>query len=253
MSAVGPSYVVLNGFAGQILIMQVVRVPSKEKRGRFLRIERWPSRSVEGIGEAELGVPVGEVRAGPVVDGGPVHAYEQFIEPSGRDGSGVINPNVSDVIVVSTGSDAGGATKYASSYTLEYGPTWEGGVEGNAAMDGDGKIIVAAPNTGFGFVSVYYPNAPSDGYGGTGEGGANVYLNPCSGYSWNCSLTSEGSSAIVNGASAVTVDDTGAIWASFPAGSNLIQILGPGAPTWGQVSWQPEALKTNPNTTLRPF
>jgi hypothetical protein len=154
--------------------------------------------------------------------------------------------------VTSSGSESGGAVNYATSFSTIYGPTWESGVERNNIEDGDGKFVVAAASTGAGYISVYYPNAPSDGDAGTGLGGADVYLNPCYVSSGTtCSALTGGQSEATNVTRGLAVDSTGAIWGGFAAASDLIQILGPGAPSWSQQSWVPAAYKTN--TSGRPY
>jgi hypothetical protein len=165
--------------------------------------------------------------------------------------------------VTSGGSETGGATNYAGSYSTIYGPTWEAGVTRNAVQDGDGKFVVVAASTGAGYISVYYPNAPSDGQAGAGLGGADVYLNPCyvAPATTTCAVLSGGQSTTVNVPRGVTVDASGAIWSGFTQGTataagDLIQVLGPGAPVWSQVSWIPKALAPNltgGTTSLRPF
>jgi hypothetical protein len=158
--------------------------------------------------------------------------------------------------------DSNPTGNYAGSFTLEYGGpsgsgNWETGDERFSAMDGDGKIIVNAAAGSQGYVSVYYPNAVSDGQGGTGEGGANVYLNPCSVQSGTtCTLVGDGGSIIMNAARMSAVDASGAIWATLSSGKNVVQIIGPGAPTWSQRSWVPAVLAPNlggGTTSLRPF
>jgi hypothetical protein len=63
----------------------------------------------------------------------------------------------------------------------------------------------------------------------------------------------------VNAARGSAIDASGAIWASFSSGLNVVQILGPGAPSWSQTSWIPKALAPNltgpttGTTSLRPF
>jgi len=161
--------------------------------------------------------------------------------------------------IPSSGAEAGGAQNYAQSMTLIYGSThWDSTDARFSAMDGDGKIVVDGADGNFGYVSVYYPNAPSDGQGGTGLGGANTYLNPCfiASATTVCAETSEGSSQIVNAARMSVIDASGAIWATLSSGKNVIQLLGPGAPTWSQSSYIPKALApnlTNLTTTLRPY
>ncbi|MGD0346740.1 MAG: hypothetical protein ABSA85_08290 [Terracidiphilus sp.] len=145
-----------------------------------------------------------------------------------------------------------GATNYATSGTVEYGPIWDGGVERFDAMDGDGKIVVEAASGNFGFVTVYYPNATYDGAGAAGNMGANVYLNPCAVQSGStCTLNPDGGSVIVNASRGAAIDDTGAIWATLSSGKNVIQVLGPGAPSWGYVPYIPKAFLTN--TSGRPY
>jgi hypothetical protein len=158
--------------------------------------------------------------------------------------------------VMSFGSETSGATNYDTAMTLIYGGTstpWDGGVERYSVMDGDGKILADAASGNFGYVVVYYPNAPSDGKGGTGLGGANVYLNPCfvASATTVCAETSEGSSQIVNASRGSAVDATGAIWTTLSSGKNVIQVLGPGAPSWSQTSYIPLAFQTN--TSGRPY
>jgi hypothetical protein len=170
--------------------------------------------------------------------------------------------------VPSSGSETGGAALYNTSMTLTYGGSgtssgaWDSTDERYAVMDGNGKIIVDGAAGSEGYLSVYYPNAPSDGFGGSGEGGANVYLNPCftATATTVCALTSsDKTSQIVNAARGSAIDASGAIWASFSSGLNVVQILGPGAPSWSQTSWIPKALAPNltgpttGTTSLRPF
>lgn len=148
-----------------------------------------------------------------------------------------------------------GAPNYNTSFTQIYGGSaglWEGGVERFSAMDGDGKIVVDAASGNFGFVSVYYPNAPSDGLSGT-QGGADVYLNPCyvASGTTTCATNNDGGSLIVNASRGSAVDASGAIWASLSSGDNMIQLLGPGAPNWSQASYIPKVLQTN--SSRRPY
>jgi len=187
--------------------------------------------------------------------GGGAHSWDPMIDGSGNVWIGS-ETELNEV--PSSASEAGGAPNYSSSYTLIYGPTWEGGVERNATMDGDGKILIDAASGNFGYVSVYYPNAPSDSAAGAGLGGADTYLNPCyiATSTTVCAETSEGSSQIVNASRGVAVDASGATWFSLSSGLNVIQLLGPGAPSWSQRSWVPKALAPNltgASTSLRPF
>ncbi len=163
--------------------------------------------------------------------------------------------------IPSTGAETGGALNYGS-LTIEYGPIYEAGVTRNAAMDGDGKIVIDATSTGSGYLSVYYPNAPPDGYftasASTGDTGADVYLNPCFTAigTTTCAAQTGGESTIVNNPRSSVVDATGAIWAPTQSAGYVIQVLGPGAPTWSQQSYIPKALApnlTNTATTLRPY
>ena len=158
--------------------------------------------------------------------------------------------------VASSGTETGGGQNYGS-LTAIYGPTYEAGVERNGAMDGDGKIVIDATSTGSGYLSVYYPNAPADNYF-TGDAGADVYLNPCyvAPATTTCAAQAGGESTIVNNPRSTTVDATGAIWAPTQSAGYVIQVLGPGAPTWSQSSYIPKALApnlTNTATTLRPY
>jgi len=161
--------------------------------------------------------------------------------------------------ITSSGTETGGAQSYAQSMTLTYGSNpWDSHDGRNLAMDGDGKIVVDGAAGNQGYVSVYYPNAPSDGQGGTGLGGANVYLNPCfiATATTVCAEVSDGGSLIVNAARSSVIDASGAIWTSLSSGKNVIQLFGPGAPTWSQSSYIPKALApnlTNTATTLRPY
>ena len=159
--------------------------------------------------------------------------------------------------VLSGGSETGGATNYATSMTPVYGGSgsaaWESTDTRYSSMDGDAKIVVDAAAGGIGYLSVYYPNATSDGQGGTGLGGANVYLNPCyvASSTTTCALNASGGSIIMNASRQSAVDASGAIWATFSSGGQFIQVLGPGAPLWPQASYIPEALLTN--TSRRPY
>jgi hypothetical protein len=164
--------------------------------------------------------------------------------------------------VTSSGPETGGGQNYAGP-NLEYGPIYEAGVQRNAAMDGDGKIVIDATSTGSGYLSVYYPNAPSDGFfpntpPTSGNTGADVYINPCytAPSTTVCQLQTGGESTIVNNPRSTTIDATGAIWVPTQSAGFMIQVLGPGAPTWSQKSYIPKALApnlTNNTTTLRPY
>jgi hypothetical protein len=164
--------------------------------------------------------------------------------------------------IPSGGTETGGGQNYGS-VTVEYGPIYEAGVERNAAMDGDGKIVIDATSTGAGYLSVYYPNAPSDGFFAnnpptTGNTGADVYLNPCyvASSTTTCAALAGGQSTIVNNPRSTTIDDSGAIWVPTQSAGFMIQVIGPGAPTWGQKSFAPKALAPNLSgntTSLRPF
>jgi hypothetical protein len=187
--------------------------------------------------------------------GGGSHSWSPVIDGSGN--AWIFSETELNEIA-SSGSETGGAINYSQSGTLVYGPTWEAGVTRNAVRDGDGKFVVVAAATGAGYISVYYPNAPSDGDAGTGEGGANVYLNPCyvASGTTTCAALAGGQSTTVNVPRGVTMDASGAIWSGYAAASDLIQVLGPGAPVWSQVSWIPKALAPNLSgtaTSLRPF
>ncbi len=161
---------------------------------------------------------------------------------------------LSEVACSTPCTETNGATNYATSMAVQYGPTWEGGVERFAAMDGDNKIVVNAASGGDGYVSVFYPNATYDGNGGTGNtAGADDYLNPCyvTSGSTICSVNAHGHSNIVNASRGTAIDSTGAIWVTLSSGVNFIQVIGPGAPNWPQASWIPNALLTN--TSRRPY
>jgi hypothetical protein len=166
--------------------------------------------------------------------------------------------------VPSGGTEANGGLNYAPSGTptIEYGPVYDAGVTRNAAIDGDGKIILDATSTGAGYLSVYYPNAPADGYftvsSTVGDTGADVYLNPCyiAAAATTCSALAGGQSTIVNNPRSTTIDSTGAIWVPEQSSGFVVQVLGPGAPTWSQKSYIPKALAPNLSgltTTLRPY
>jgi len=188
--------------------------------------------------------------------GGGSHSWAPLIDGSGN---AWVGSETELNEVPSTGSETGGAGLYNASYTLIYGPTWEAGVERNDIEDGDGKFIVAAASGGAGYISVYYPNAPTDNDAGAGEGGADVYLNPCYvATGTTCDALAGGQAEGTNTIRGIAIDATGAIWASNQEGTatNLIQVLGPGAPSWGQRSWIPAALAPNlagNATSLRPF
>ena len=163
--------------------------------------------------------------------------------------------------VPSGGTEAGGGQNYGS-LTIEYGPTYEAGVERNAAMDGDGKIVIDATSTGAGYLAVYYPNALSDGYftasSTVGDTGADVYIDPCyiASGATICSLLAGGESVITNNPRSTLIDASGAIWVPEQSSGYLVQVLGPGAPTWSQKSYIPKALAPNlagNTTTLRPY
>jgi hypothetical protein len=165
--------------------------------------------------------------------------------------------------VTSSGSESGGGQNYnIGAPAIVYGPTYEAGVERNAAMDGDGKIVIDATSTGAGYLAVYYPNALSDGYftpsATVGDTGADVYLNPCyTAYdTTTCAALAGGQSTIVNNPRSTLIDASGAIWVPTQSAGYLIQVLGPGAPTWSQKSYIPLALAPNlaaTTTTLRPY
>jgi hypothetical protein len=158
--------------------------------------------------------------------------------------------------VPSGGAETGGGQNYGSAAVI-YGPTYESGVERNAAMDGDGKIVIDATSTGAGYLSVYYPNAPADGYF-AGDVGADVYINPCyiAPATTVCQLLAGGESTITNNPRSTTIDAAGAIWVPFQSAGFMIQVIGPGAPTWSLKAFIPKALAPNltgTTTTLRPY
>jgi hypothetical protein len=165
---------------------------------------------------------------------------------------------LNEVVCTGACTENGGATNYETDTTLVYGNAsagaWEGGDERFSTIDGDNKIVIDAAFGGFGFVSVYYPNATYDGNGNnTSDTGANVYLNPCYVASGNttCALNGDSGSLIVNATRMSTVDATGSIWVTASSGVNFLQVIGPGAPSWPQKSYRPLALQTN--TSLRPY
>jgi hypothetical protein len=155
--------------------------------------------------------------------------------------------------VASHGSEAGGAQNYAQGFSLIYGCAssgcWQAGVERNLGIDGDNNIIVDATSGGQGYLSIYYPNATYDNNGSTGNTGAVIYFNPCFvATGTTCSLqasASGGESTIVNAPRGIVVDTSGAIWSTMGSGGNAIQLLGPGAPSWGQTSYIPKINGTN--------
>jgi hypothetical protein len=165
--------------------------------------------------------------------------------------------------VPSTGGEVG-AQNYGS-LTIEYGPIYEAGVERNGAMDGDGNLIINATSTGAGYLSIYYPNVLPDGLftasSTVGDTGADVYVNPCfiksiATQTPTCAALAGGQSPLVNNPRATVIDATGAIWTNFQSSGYILQLLGPGAPTWSQKSWEPAALAPNKSgtaTSLRPF
>jgi hypothetical protein len=161
--------------------------------------------------------------------------------------------------IPSAGAESGGGQNYGS-LTAAYGPIYEAGVERNGAMDGDGKIIVDATSTGSGYLSVFFPNAPPDSLAVTDSQtqGADVYINPCyiAAAATTCSALVGGQSILVNNPRSTTIDATGAIWAATQSAGYVVQVLGPGAPTWNQKSYIPKALAPNltgQTTTLRPY
>lgn len=166
-----------------------------------------------------------------------------------------------DLLSVPSSGDVTDAGQNYGSLTIEYGPIYEAGVQRNAAMDGDGKIIIDATSTGFGYLSVYYPNAPSDGFftaTGSADNGADVYLNPCyvAPSTTVCQVASGGESTMVNNPRSTTIDASGAIWVPTQSAGFVVQVLGPGAPTWSYKSFIPKALAPNlagNTTTLRPY
>ncbi len=177
------------------------------------------------------------------------------------DGSGNFWYSAQDDLlqVASSGSEANGGQNYTGP-TAIYGPIYEAGVQRNAAMDGDGKIIIDATSTGAGYLSVFYPNAPPDALAVTDSqaSGADVYINPCYAISGatTCAALAGGQSPLVNNPRSTTIDSTGAIWSAFQSAGFVIQVLGPGAPTWSQKSYIPHALAPNllgNSTSLRPF
>ena len=164
-----------------------------------------------------------------------------------------------DLLEIPSSGDVTDAGQNYGSLTAVYGPIYEAGVQRNAAMDGDGKIIIDATSTGSGYLSVFYPNAPWDGDGGTTvTAGADVYLNPCyvAPATTTCAAQTGGESTIVNNPRSTTIDATGSIWSAFQSAGYVLQVLGPGAPTWSQKSYIPKALAPNlsgNSTSLRPF
>jgi len=163
--------------------------------------------------------------------------------------------------IPSSGTETGGGQNYGS-LAIMYGPTYVGGVERNTAMDGDGKIVIDATSTGAGYLTLYYPNAPADGFfkasSTVGDSGALVYLEPCyiASGATVCSTLAGGQSTITNNPRSTLFDAAGAMWVPEQSSGFLIQVLGPGAPTWSQKSYIPKALAPNlagNTTTLRPY
>ena len=161
--------------------------------------------------------------------------------------------------VTSGGSESGGAQSYAQSMSIIYGGAssgaWQGGVERNLSIDGDSNIIVDATSGGQGYLSIYYPNASYDQNGISGNSGAVIYFNPCfvATGATTCSLQSAGGeSTIVNAPRGIGIDASGAMWATMGSGGNMIQLFGPGAPSWGQTSYIPEINATNTGSE-RPY
>ena len=197
--------------------------------------------------------------ANPVtyLGGGGAHTWAPMIDGSGNAWIGS-ETELNEVANFGSGTGVHGSN-YDTGYTLIYGPTWEAGVERDSVMDGDNKIVVAAASTGAGYISVYYPNAPSDNNAGVGLGGADVYLNPCyvASGTTTCAALAGGQSATTNvDRNRAAVDASGAIWVSLNTSANVVQIFGPGAPSWSETSWIPEALAPNlagNSTSLRPF
>jgi hypothetical protein len=113
------------------------------------------------------------------------------------------------------------------------GVDWFGGVERQAAMDGDNKIAVAAANGGGGYIGLFYPTGV--GAGTPPGGSAFAVFGPCN---VTTGTTCGTGVALDDAGRGVAVDDTGSIWFTFTSGSptTVLQVIGPGAPTWGQAS-----------------
>jgi hypothetical protein len=131
------------------------------------------------------------------------------------------------------------------------GANWFGGVVRQTAIDGDNKIAVAGANGSapYGYMGMWYPT------GGTKTSYA--VFSPCASVNVTGSTatpitTTCGTGAAYDAAArSVTIDDTGSLWYSFTSSSphNILQVLGPGAPTWGQASLGMVAT----GTTDRPY
>lgn len=119
--------------------------------------------------------------------------------------------------------------------------SWYGGSVREAEIDGDNNIAIAAASGGTGYVGLYY----------TGNGGAAAYvdLNPC-----NAAGATSCGKIVSNAGRGIVVDDTGSIWEGFTSGpTNVLQVLGLGAPTWGQQSFTHSGIGSGTPTTLRPY
>jgi hypothetical protein len=133
---------------------------------------------------------------------------------------------------------------------------WFGGVVRQTWMDGDSKFAMAGANGSapYGYIGMYYP-------GGTGTAKAPSLgvFSPCASVNVSGStvtpITTTCGTGVAFDAAArgVVIDDTGSIWFTFTSGSphNILQVIGPGAPTWGQASFG--ASQDASGTTERPY
>jgi len=107
--------------------------------------------------------------------------------------------------------------------------TWDAGVIRYATMDGNNKVVFAAAGTNptYGYLSIWYPTGPT-------AVSANAEVFPCN----VGALTSCGNYyAAVYVMRGAAVDSTGSIWGAAEYGANVVQLLGPGAPTWSQANY----------------
>jgi hypothetical protein len=234
---------------GAIVALDPIKDPTFDSKGNM-----WVASESGGCCSAELFINTGGGLTSPTFgaysgslsdpDDYAAFSTDTRVNSPMIDATGNMWIGAQDGLFEVTGPAGTEAAGYGGSATAVYGGgsnVWDGGVERYSVMDGDGKIVAEAASGGFGFVTVYYPDAPPDALAtdDASLAGANTYLNPCyvAPSTTVCALDADGGSLIMNAARMATVDASGAIWATLSSGGNVVQILGPGAPTWGQESY----------------
>jgi hypothetical protein len=133
--------------------------------------------------------------------------------------------NLYEIAGGTTSVPAGSATLPTATLT-----TADGGVIRYAKMDGNNNIFFGAANgtAPGGYLSLYYTVNTAGS-----AANANILLNPCNvGAATTC-----GTNALAFVVRGVAVDSSGSVWATAVSSDSVLQVLGPGGPSWSQASY----------------